>query len=57
MGIKDENEPLSGTLGDTLFMLGLITKDELAMQKLLQSPEFKEFEQEIKRKYIKKEGE
>ncbi len=51
MGMRDESEPIFGTLGDTLLALGLITQDELQMQKLLQSPEFKKFERSLKRKY------
>lgn len=50
MNKKDENTPASETLGATLYKLGLLTADEYQFQRMLNSPEFKNFEEQLKMK-------
>jgi len=51
MDTKDENTPVSETLGAVLYELGLLTVDEYQFQRTLNSKEFKAFEKRLKTKY------
>ena len=51
MDTKDENVPVSETLGAVLYELGLLTADEYQFQRILNSPDYKKFGKWLKTRY------